>query len=229
MSCLLSQNTNYLHSGALIYLATCEQASTRTDSKSLVNSGPFFLLFWMTSLARYRNVSFLLLLAEEKTLACILNHLAINILLVSMSKMPIYWEFSFLKNHYRTNKMNIYLLAFFWIASVIAIITFFQLLVPHFNNKGRMFTVVNDPERQGLDALLGAAELRQLLLQSRLGEGRHAAVCVCFLLWTRMSPDLVQSFRHQNCRCAANFDTCKRIPLLTLLWLSGWEKQTSNE
>lgn len=46
-----------------IYLATCEQASMRTDSKSLVNSGPFFLLFWMTSLARYRNVSFLLLLA----------------------------------------------------------------------------------------------------------------------------------------------------------------------
>lgn len=95
---LVTQNTNYLHSGALIYLATCEQASTRTDSKSLVNSGPFFLLFWMTSLARYRNVSFLLLLAEtqfnknveEKTLACILNHLAINILLVSMSKMPIY-------------------------------------------------------------------------------------------------------------------------------------------
>lgn len=45
------------------YLATCEQASTRTDSKSLVNSGPFFLLFWMTSLARYRKVSFLVLLA----------------------------------------------------------------------------------------------------------------------------------------------------------------------
>lgn len=41
-----------------------------------------------------------------------------------------------------------------------------------------MFTVVNDPERQGLDALLGAAELRQLLLQSRLRERRHAAVCV---------------------------------------------------
>lgn len=43
-----------------------------------------------------------------------------------------------------------------------------------------MFTVVNDPERQGLDALLGAAELRQLLLQRRLREGRHAAVCACF-------------------------------------------------
>lgn len=45
-----------------------------------------------------------------------------------------------------------------------------------------MFTVVNDPERQGLDALLGAAELRQLLLQSRLRERRHAAVCVRFPL-----------------------------------------------
>lgn len=41
-----------------------------------------------------------------------------------------------------------------------------------------MLAVVDDPERQGLDALLGAAQLRQLLLQSRLREGRHAAVCV---------------------------------------------------
>lgn len=133
-------------------------------------------------------------------------------------------------HHYLTNKMHIYILAFSWIASVIANITFFQLLVPHFNNKGRMFTVVNDPERQGLDALLGAAELRQLLLQSRLREGRHAAVCVCVSpLWTRMSSDLLQSFRHQNWSCAANFDTCKRILLLMLLWLSGWEKQTPKE
>lgn len=43
-----------------------------------------------------------------------------------------------------------------------------------------MFPVVDDPERQGLDALLGAAELRQLLLQRRLREGRHAAVCARF-------------------------------------------------
>lgn len=48
----------------IVYLATWEQASTRTDSKSLVNSGPFFLLFWMTSLARYRKVSFLVHLAR---------------------------------------------------------------------------------------------------------------------------------------------------------------------
>lgn len=52
------------HIWRCVYLATCEQASTRTPSKSLVNSGPFFLLFWITSLARYRNVNFLLLLAE---------------------------------------------------------------------------------------------------------------------------------------------------------------------
>lgn len=43
-----------------------------------------------------------------------------------------------------------------------------------------MFAVVNDPERKGLDALLGAAELQQLLLQSRLREGRHAAVGLRF-------------------------------------------------
>lgn len=64
--------------------------------------------------------------------------------------------------------------------SFIVIITLFQLPVPHFDNERRVFAVVDDPERQGLDALLGAAQLRQLLLQSRLGEGRHAAVCARF-------------------------------------------------
>lgn len=58
---------------------------------------------------------------------------------------------------------------------VSAIITLFQLLVPHFDNERRVLAVVDDPERQGLDALLRAAQLRQLLLQRRLGEGRHAA------------------------------------------------------
>lgn len=48
------------------YLATWEKASTRTDSNSLVNSGPFLLLFWMTSLAKYRKVSFLFDLAGKK-------------------------------------------------------------------------------------------------------------------------------------------------------------------
>lgn len=47
------------------YLATWENASTRTDSNSLVNSGPFLLLFWMTSFAKYRKVSFLLDFAEK--------------------------------------------------------------------------------------------------------------------------------------------------------------------
>lgn len=82
----------------------------------------------------------------------------------------------------RDSNMHIY---------VIVIITLFQLPVPHFDNERRVFAVVDDPERQGLDALLGAAQLRQLLLQSRLGEGRHAAVCARFSLWTRMSSDLV--------------------------------------
>lgn len=47
------------------HLATCENASTSTDSNSFVNSGPFFLLFWMTSFAKYKKVSFLLDLAGK--------------------------------------------------------------------------------------------------------------------------------------------------------------------
>lgn len=57
-----------------------------------------------------------------------------------------------------------------------------------------MFAVVDDPQRQGLDALLGAAQLRQLLLQGRFGEGRHAAACVRFLCEST-DPDPLQSTR----------------------------------
>lgn len=64
--------------------------------------------------------------------------------------------------------------------SVLTGITFFQLSVPNFDDEGRVFAVVDDPQRQSLDALLGAAQLRQLLLQGRLREGRHAGVRVCF-------------------------------------------------
>lgn len=62
------------------YLATWEKASTRTDSNSLVNSGPFLLLFWMTSFAKYRKVSFLLDFAgkqkkkEEKKEFAFISH-----------------------------------------------------------------------------------------------------------------------------------------------------------
>lgn len=59
------------------------------------------------------------------------------------------------------------------------LLTFLQLSVPHFDDEARVFAVVDDPQRQSLDALLRAAQLRQLLLQGRLGEGRHAGVQVC--------------------------------------------------
>lgn len=54
-------------------------------------------------------------------------------------------------------------------------LTFLQLSVPDLDDEGRVFAVVDDPQRQGLDALLRAAQLRQLLLQGRLREGRHAS------------------------------------------------------
>lgn len=53
-------------------------------------------------------------------------------------------------------------------------LTFLQLSVPHFDDEPRVFAVVDDPQRQSLDALLRAAQLRQLFLQGRLREGRHA-------------------------------------------------------
>lgn len=51
---------------SVLYLETCLKASTITGAKSFVNSGPFLLLFCMTSLAKYRNVSFLFGFANEK-------------------------------------------------------------------------------------------------------------------------------------------------------------------
>ncbi len=60
------------------------------------------------------------------------------------------------------------------------VLTFFQLSVPNFDDERRVFAVVDDPQRQSLNTLLRAAQLRQLLLQGRLREGRHAGVSVCF-------------------------------------------------
>lgn len=45
-------NTEVRMHAALTDLYTCLNASTMTGAKSWVNSGPFLLLFWMTSLAR---------------------------------------------------------------------------------------------------------------------------------------------------------------------------------
>lgn len=52
----------------LQYLETCLKASTITGAKSFVNSGPFLLLFCMTSLAKYRKVSFLFGFANERVI-----------------------------------------------------------------------------------------------------------------------------------------------------------------
>lgn len=67
-------------------------------------------------------------------------------------------------------------------------LTFLQLSVPHFDDEGRVFAVVDDPQRQSLDALLRAAQLRQLLLQGGLREGRHAGEWVCASLVTGPTP-----------------------------------------
>lgn len=67
--------------------------------------------------------------------------------------------------------------------------------MPHFDDEARVFAVVDDPQRQSLDALLRAAQLRKLLLEGRLREGRHAGVLVFLLLYLtaalkRFSSDL---------------------------------------
>lgn len=51
--------------------------------------------------------------------------------------------------------------------------TFAELSVPHRNDRSRVLAVVDEPQRQGLHALLRVAQLRELLLQRRLGEGGH--------------------------------------------------------
>lgn len=52
-------------------------------------------------------------------------------------------------------------------------LTFPQLPLPHRDDGPRVLSVVDEPQGQGLHALLRVAQLRQLLLQRRLGEGGH--------------------------------------------------------
>ena len=52
-------------------------------------------------------------------------------------------------------------------------LTFPQLPLPHGDDGPRVFAVVDEPQGQGLHALLRVAQLRQLLLQRRLREGGH--------------------------------------------------------
>lgn len=53
------------------------------------------------------------------------------------------------------------------------VFTFAELAVPHRDDGSRMLAVVYEPQGQGLHALLRVAQLRELLLQRRLGEGGH--------------------------------------------------------
>lgn len=50
-------------------------------------------------------------------------------------------------------------------------LTFTQLPLPHGDDGPRVLAVVDEPQGQGLHALLRVAQLRQLLLQRRLREG----------------------------------------------------------
>lgn len=52
-------------------------------------------------------------------------------------------------------------------------LTFAQLPLPHADDERRVLAVVDEPQAQGLHALLRVAQLRQLPLQRRLRERRH--------------------------------------------------------
>lgn len=54
------------------------------------------------------------------------------------------------------------------VATFISSLTFLQFSVPYFDDERRVFAMMNDPQRQRLNALLRVAELRKLLLQRRL-------------------------------------------------------------
>lgn len=53
------------------------------------------------------------------------------------------------------------------------VFTFAQLAVPHRDDGSRVLAVVDEPQRQGLHALLRVAQLRELLLQRGFREGGH--------------------------------------------------------
>ena len=54
--------------------------------------------------------------------------------------------------------------------------TFAELAMPHRHDGARVLAVVDEPQGEGLHALLRVAQLRELLLQRRLGEGGHGGV-----------------------------------------------------
>lgn len=53
------------------------------------------------------------------------------------------------------------------------VFTFAKLAVPHRDDGSRVLAVVDEPQRQGLHALLRVAQLRELLLQRGFREGGH--------------------------------------------------------
>lgn len=53
------------------------------------------------------------------------------------------------------------------------VFTFAEFAVPHRDDGSRVFAVVDEPQGQGLHALLGVAQLRELLLQRRFRKGGH--------------------------------------------------------
>lgn len=53
------------------------------------------------------------------------------------------------------------------------VITFAELAVPHGDDGSCVLAVVDEPQGQGLHALLRVAQLRKLLFQRRLREGGH--------------------------------------------------------
>lgn len=58
-------------------------------------------------------------------------------------------------------------------AAAVPSLTFSQLPLPHADDERRVLAVVDEPQAQGLHALLRVAQLRELPLQRRLRERRH--------------------------------------------------------
>ena len=67
-------------------------------------------------------------------------------------------------------------------------LTFPQLPLPHGDDGSRVLAMVDEPQGQGLHALLRVAQLRQLLLQRRLGESGHPSGTAWETERRRLSP-----------------------------------------
>lgn len=99
-------------------------------------------------------------------------------------------------------------------------LTFAQLPLPHADDERRVLAVVDEPQAQGLHALLRVAQLRQLPLQRHLRERRHRCAALSPAApsrpgWAAFSPRLSAPTREEPTSDCQPFSSRRQRPAPT--------------